>query len=242
MKAATSGSFAARLRQRQRKDRRSRLIVLGVVGIIVALGLVGWAGLVWSPWFRVEQGSANTDGLLTSEKILQAAALPRGEALVMLDTDEVRQRVEAIPEVASATVERRFPNTVAITVTEREAVYCIAKQNGCDWVDASGTIFHTAEPSPPDLPRATIAGDDQRLRRDVATVVHWIPPDVLTHVKQVKADAVDNIILDLGDQRTVMWGSAADSELKSEVIGLLMQNQPDVTTYDISAPTHPTTR
>ena len=87
---------------------------------------------------------------------------------------------------------------------------------------------------------ATTSQDDQRLLRDVATVVHWIPSDVVPDVVGLGATAVDHITLQLTDDREVVWGSAEQSELKSEVLGTLLQVEASV--YDVSAPTYPTTR
>ena len=59
-------------------------------------------------------------------------------------------------------------------------------------------------------------------------------------VTGLQAEAVDAITISLTDDRTVLWGSAEESELKSEVLGTLLQMEARV--YDVSAPLYPTTR
>ncbi len=51
--------------------------------------------------------------------ILAAAALPAGRNIWLLNTAASRRRIEGMPWIASATIERGWPNQVAIVVTER---------------------------------------------------------------------------------------------------------------------------
>lgn len=242
--STVAGSFTAALRRRRRRERRIRLVAIGLAVGLLALALLAWALLVLAPWFRV--GSIRVEGdraVLDDGQVVAAAGVPTGGPLVQVDTDGAEERLAALPAVADVTVSRSFPDTVVIDVTERSAVYARDAGGSWGWVDADGVEFHTTTGNPPEnLLTASVDGDSQRLRRDVATVVHWIPPDVATQVEKVEADAVDHITLRVEGGREVLWGSADDSELKSEVIGLLMQNKPDAKVYDVSAPTHPTTR
>ena len=55
------------------------------------------------------------------------------------------------------------------------------------------------------------------------------------------AEAVDRITLTLEGGRTLVWGSAEESELKAEVAAALFASV-EAEVYDVSAPRHPTTK
>lgn len=234
------GSFARALAEQKRRIRHRRLWVGGIVGGVVLLVGFTLYALFFSPWFVVKQVSVEAGPLLTTERIQEAAAVRMGEPLVRVDLTAIDARVSDLIEVAGVAVRREFPDTVHITVTEREAVYERDTGTGFQWIDADGIAFHTADTRDGSRLVASVAEDDVRLLRDIATVVHWIPADVRLDVEGIEATAVDSIVLHLTDSREVIWGSAEDSQLKAEVLGTLLQVEAEV--YDISAPMYPTTR
>ena len=70
--------------------------------------------------------------------------------------------------------------------------------------------------------------------------VSALPEDLAPRVDFVSVASVDRIELALRDGRTVVWGSAEDSERKAEVLAVLLQQ--DARVYDVSVPATPTTR
>lgn len=72
--------------------------------------------------FRIENvqviGREQTD----PKALLAAAGLKRGDAILAVSPEVVRQRIEAMSWVASAAVERRLPDTVTITIVERKPI------------------------------------------------------------------------------------------------------------------------
>jgi cell division protein FtsQ len=71
-------------------------------------------------------------------------------------------------------------------------------------------------------------------------VADALPAKVKRRVATIQARTPDGIRLQLTDGDTVVWGSAADSPLKAEVLTALLK-QP-ATTYDVSAPHYPAVR
>lgn len=234
------GSFARALADRNRRVRKRRIRIAAIAGAVVGLaGFVVYA-LFFSPWLVVRHVEVEAGPLLGEDRVREVAAVPMGQPLVSVDLGAAGARVADLIEVAEVEVNRELPDGVRIRVTEREAVYERATDGGYQWIDADGIAFHTAGERDEEKLVATVAGDDVRLLRDVATVVHWIPPDVRLEVAEIEAAGVDSIVLHLSDSRQVIWGSAEDSQLKAEVLGTLLQVEAEV--YDISAPMYPTTR
>lgn len=234
------GAFARARHERQRKVSRRRLKIGGAVALVVLLAGFAVYALYFSPWLVVDDVEVHGTRLLSADQVRDTAAITRGAPLASADVSGARGRVAQLAPVADVDVSRSFPGTVVIEVGEREPAYERAVDGGYQWVDADGIGFHVAAGRDESKVLVTAPDDDQRLLRDVATVVHWIPTDVLPEVVGLEAAAVDSITLNLSGEREVVWGSADQSELKSEVLGTLLQVEASV--YDVSAPTYPTTR
>lgn len=148
--------------QRDAGRRRLRrvLTVLGTVGALLA----GYA-VTQSPVLDVDHiratGGEHTDG----GAVAFASGIGRGEPMLGLDTGAVARRVEALPWVSTARVERRWPGTVRITITERAPAAVVPVGEGDEarlaLVDASGRVLSDGSGDapaapPPGLP--TLAG------------------------------------------------------------------------------------
>jgi len=66
------------------------------------------------------------DGSLTRDEILRAAQIQPGTGLMGLDLEQVRIRIENIPSVASARLQRELPSTLRISVDERQPIARLA--------------------------------------------------------------------------------------------------------------------
>ena len=106
--------------------------------------------------------------------------------------------------------------------------------------DADGVVFHEGEKPAQGAVTAQVATSDQRLLKDVATVVSAVVPLLGERITLLQASAVDQIQVQLSDGDTVVWGSAEQSQLKAQVLSVLLSQEASV--YDVSAPHAPTTR
>jgi len=105
----------------------TRRTVLLLILLIIACGIAAGAYLeAGDPRFALatvgiigERHTAQTD-------ILDAAALPKGANIWLLDLASARRRVEALPWVATASFHRFWPNRLLITVVERAPVARVA--------------------------------------------------------------------------------------------------------------------
>jgi len=70
----------------------------------------------------VKEIAVATDGVLDQAWITRTLALPRSASLMELDLEQLRDRLLASGQVRSATVTRRFPSTLSVTLTERTPV------------------------------------------------------------------------------------------------------------------------
>jgi len=223
------------IRRKQSRRRRVRQTVLAGLIVLVVAGLAWLIG--FSSVLGVNRVQVDGTSLVTADQVTAAAQVVTGTPLARVDGKAIAARVAAaIPEVASVTVSRHWPNTLVIHVTERAIVYQVQSSGAYQWVDATGDIFHSS-PDAQAVPVVTVDTTDLQLVRDVATVVTSIPADVSPHVVSISAATGDSITLTLDDGRQVFWGSADQSDLKAQVIGPLL-NIPG-TVYNVSAPAYP---
>jgi cell division protein FtsQ len=112
--------------------RSGRLAAMAddVSGRFIALSVAGG--------FKVENveviGREQTD----PKALLAAAGLKRGDPILGVSPQVVRQRIEAMSWVASAAVERRLPDTIAITIVERKPIALWQHNDKFALIDAKG--------------------------------------------------------------------------------------------------------
>jgi cell division protein FtsQ len=109
--------------------------------------------------FRVEEvevaGRSQTD----PKALLAAAGLKRGDPILAFSPQAARQKIESLPWVASAAVERRLPDTVTITIVERRPIALWQHNERISLIDAQGAnLGPAAIESAPDLP-LVVGGD-----------------------------------------------------------------------------------
>jgi cell division protein FtsQ len=82
------------------------------------------------------------------DAILAALGVSAGDSLLGIDLQAARKRLEAIDWVASATVERRLPDTLYVTMKERRAV--AIWQNGAEYtlIDKNGRTVRASKMPP----------------------------------------------------------------------------------------------
>jgi len=79
---------------------------------------------------------------------VQAVALPRGRVSIMAASpDKVKDNVESLDWVESATVRRLWPSTIRITVARRDAFALWQENHQVTVVDAAGERVHGARPA-----------------------------------------------------------------------------------------------
>ena len=211
----------------------------GAVAVVAVVAGVLWVVFVSSA-FSATTVSVTGISVLTADEVTAAAQVPLGTPLARLDTAAIATRVKQLKAVSDVTVTRSVPHGVRIAVKERTAVYAVSSGSGFDLVDAQGVAFTSVADAPKGLVVASITGSDDRLRRDVATVVTALPQALRDRAVLISAETPDSIVIELSGGAEVVWGSAENSAQKAQVIAALLSVKASV--YDVSSPSHPTTK
>ena len=137
----------------RRQEGRRRLRILVVVASVVVLLALAY-GVTVSPLLAVDTIEVHGTAHTTAAQITSAAEVGTGDAMVWLDPDAVAARIEASPWVRSAHVERDWPRTLVIRITERTpAGWAQADGGPVVLVDGRGRVLETVDAPPPGLPR-----------------------------------------------------------------------------------------
>ena len=228
-------------KRRGRAKRRRWLKRAGLAALVGAL-LAGIAWVVWgSPWQLARQVEVTGVAVVTTQDVVDAASVPLGTPLAAIDAAGIEARVvDALPAVAAAKVSRVWPGTVSIAVTERQAVLAVPLSREFLWVSADGVIFHRTSEAPAGVLTATSGIANVQVIGAMAAVAAALPEQVRSQASTMSAASQDSIVVTLSDGRKITWGSADESELKARVVVPLLGVK--AREYDVSAPTHPTTR
>lgn len=233
----------ARKRFVRRQWARRWLAWRTVLGAVLVLGLV--AAVTWLVFFSsvlaVRGVQVVGDDVLSPREVRQAAAVPTGEPLATVDLEAVSARVERLDPVLRVDVSRAWPDRVRVAVTERTAVAVVERGEELRGFDANGVLFRSYPDRPPGLPLVQMGdGAQSDALAEAAAVVDALPAQLATKVEYLRVQSIDTISLQLRDGRTVLWGSAEDSEAKSRVLEVLLEQK--AKWYDVSVPGRPVIR
>ncbi len=118
---------------------RRAVVVLLLAGIPAAGGVAGWWFLT-SPRFAVTTIDVRGAHLVSTDRILEAAQIPPGRSVFLLDPRRIARQVEALPEVQRAEVIRELPNRVTVVVEERKP-FTLVHAGRLHWIDESGHVL-----------------------------------------------------------------------------------------------------
>jgi cell division protein FtsQ len=109
--------------------------------------------------FRVEEVDVVGRAHVEPKVLLDTAGLARGDPIFGFSPEAVRRRIESLPWVETAAVERRLPGTVAITIIERKPIALWQHNERISMIDAAGiNLGPTTIDTAPDLP-LVVGGD-----------------------------------------------------------------------------------
>jgi cell division septal protein FtsQ len=212
-----------RRRSRRAMDPRRRLLVVLAV-VLVAAGALAWV-LLGSSWLAVRSVQVDGESGLSEQQVVQVAGIAEGTPLLRVDTAAAAARVAALPQVDSVEVTRGWPNTVVVTLAERVPVAVVTVDGTRRLVDAEGVVFDTITGSAPAgvIPLdVRDPGPDDAATTAALGALTALPRAVRTEVTGVSARTADDVTLTLTDGRSVLWGSAADTDRKAQVLDALL--------------------
>lgn len=223
------------------RQRRHRIWPIVLVGVLVVALLAGAVYLVGFSTVLAAQHVKIT-GLKTLDKdeVTEKAAVQLGVPLARQDLNGIADRVASYPQVEHVVVERTWPSTVTITVTERTPVFAVRYANLYVLVDKHGIPYLTVSKQPDNLPLAAASQSDRASLIEIATVSRELSKKLRSQVVTIRAESPYALVLVLDSGVEISWGTSDQSKLKGEVALALLKQKPKA--IDVSAPHNPAIR
>ncbi|HEY4133943.1 MAG TPA: cell division protein FtsQ/DivIB [Alphaproteobacteria bacterium] len=190
-------------------------------------GLTVSAGLGLAVREVLVQGRAESEG----KDVLAALDVRRGSPIFGFDPHEAQARLEQLPWIRKATVERRLPDTVFVRLEERTPMALWQKDGKLALVDRDGAVIPGADPARfGQLPQ--IIGEGAPANANAILAITAAEPDLRTRVAAMTF---------VGGRRwTVIFDNGAEVQLPEQDAGrawakfAAMQRSQDVLARDVA--------
>ncbi len=121
------------------------LLLTGAIVFVTAALLIGYDGILRSPFLSVRETVVKGCQELTEKEILSLAAVHPSANLLTINRDAVARRIRNNPWIQEVFVGREFPDRLVIIVRERRAVALLQKDSGLYLIDRGGAPFKRLE-------------------------------------------------------------------------------------------------
>lgn len=227
-----------------------------IVILVLTLALLG-GGSAWvlygSQWLRVEHVSVSGTLVLPPAEVREVASVPLGEPLISVNTGAIEARLRRkLPRIDTVDAVRDWPHGIVLKVTERTPVLLVRKAGNFVEVDGKGVRFATVSQAPKGVPTLELTASRKgsgaasfrrfgtdRLVREAVRATGDLPVAVAREARTVQIRSFDDISLELGDGRTVAWGSSENGRAKARALTALMKAAPGARHFDVGVPTAP---
>lgn len=238
---------ARRLEVARAAARRRLRVTMAVASAVVVAGLAYL--VVHSPLLDVDRVRVEGTRNLTADQVVAAAGVERGAPLLVLDTAAAERRVEDLVWVADARVERVFPGTVRVVVSERVVTAYVRRDAGTVVLLAADGRAVALAPEPPagalEIVGVRRAPDVGELVSPpgAAGVVRDLPGVLAARVARVDVGGAGVTLL-LADGPEVRLGDTGRAAEKGAAALAVMEDNADrpLAYVDVSDPAHAVVR
>ena len=140
-----------KVRARRVSHHRNRrfLLVVSKIVLVIAVGAGLYYGVRASlsrfffdnPDYRLSTIAIRTDGTLQRDQILKAGGLQEGLNIFSVNLAQIHDRLQQLSQVDEVQVERKMPNEIDITITERKPIAWITSEKTVTDPFASDAAF-----------------------------------------------------------------------------------------------------
>lgn len=123
--------------RRKKQNKKTKKKFVGLLLVFGALAL--FAYYLASPLAEVAALEINGNSYLQADDILELAGLQKEMHLWRINLRASRDKLLGNPWVLEAEIQRKFPNTIIISLTERTGVAVVSSNNG-HWVVAADKV------------------------------------------------------------------------------------------------------
>lgn len=225
------------------------IIVLLALGGVLAQGLVA---LARSEALQLEELEVTGNQRVGEQQIVEATGVEPGEHLLTVSTTQLVERIESIPWIRTARVERILPSKLRVLVVERTAELVVRTPAGPYLVDAGGLVLQQGDESLVEMVNLPVQELRVGVHIDHPAFRHaWRAYELLwesvrSRVVSISASTVDQVKFNLHGGPQIFFGAAEQIDEKNRAVdamlGELAGTDPGDITVDVRVPSRPTLR
>ena len=187
-----------------------------LLALLTLIGVGGYKGIqhlfLGNEKYRLQEIDLQTNGHLDHTRVVEIAGIDLDASVFAIDTSDVRDALQGLPEVIDCDVERRLPGTLKIKVIERVPVVWIecetlgfpGRRNGGILADAGGMTFPCEGAlwtAARDLPVIVVKGAKSDAFQHGSKMKH---PEVVRALHLVKTFSAGNVRAEWLPERVVL--------------------------------------
>jgi cell division protein FtsQ len=191
--------------------------------VIVLLAAV-LAVAIFSPILALRTIRVDGATSVRASAVKAALADQVGTPLALLNMGRIDHELSRFTLIRSYTTEIVPPNTLVISIVERQAIGVLADGDSYDQVDPAGVVLRQSA-TRAGLPIIDIgsAKPGGAAFEAAVKVLLAMPTGLSAKIETVTASTLDNVSLTLvGSRHTVVWGSSAQSDQKAATLAAML--------------------
>lgn len=221
------------------KPSRAKKIIIAILIVAAVLGIAGVVVYNMN-LFPVKNVKVSGVEHLTAEETTELAAVPQGSTLISVDAAGIESRLKSNPWIKDAVVERVFPDTLNLKITEREITAIVEvliddSKTTQTWALASDGMWLTEIPDPSSEKGKQIASkvyEDAETKLKISQVPYGSTPEAGTICKNAN---ISNALSIIDGMTTELAGEVKQvSASSSESTTLILNNGIEIAFGDSS--------
>ncbi len=242
----TKNLTAKQKKKRKKAIRRRRvLLLLLLVAIVVSICL-------FTPFFRVKTVEIKGNEHISSEQILETAAVPPEINIFRVSKRSIKKAVLKIPEIEAVKIRRILPAKLRVEVTETPAAMYFPYLTGFAVTNESGRVLSLAD-TEEDLNLLKITGleiknaeickkisvqDTVTFDIIIDTIRGFSGAGILQEMRSCHFDNLSEIYAYLNDGTKIIFGKTANMEYKLSVLVKILKqvNRTEGAYIDLTTP------
>ncbi len=136
-------AMSKKQRQLEKKKKKIKLIFKIFTFIVLVTGALIFTMV--SPIFNIKNIEVENNNILSKETIVSLSGLSSNQNIFKFFKNNIKKSLKENPYIESVEVSRKLPNTVRISVKERERKYSLEFLNGYAYINNQGYILEISD-------------------------------------------------------------------------------------------------
>lgn len=126
-----------------RKKKKIKKLLKLLILIAIIIGGICFA--LKSPIFNITNIEVKGNSKIATETIQSLSQIQEGQNIFKFNKKQIIQNIKSNSYIETATIQRKIPNKIEITIEEREASYNVEFLNGYAYINNQGYILEISE-------------------------------------------------------------------------------------------------